>query len=154
MQKMEQIIFLIVIEYKCLFSLKEYKESCVANVLFLFIFIFGGRQISLFLRIVTIFNIIHDFGAGLTDEIRPIRIHHESSEFGHPFAVAGLHLLVQDSLEVGCHDILVEVLEVDVVVDQDGSLAEGLNVDAVKGVTDQGVPVGFGKLEIENKTNF
>ena len=43
-------------------------------------------------------------------------------------------------------DLLIEVLEVDVVVDEDAALAEGLDVDAVKGVAHQRVSVGLSQL--------
>ena len=45
-------------------------------------------------------------------------------------------------------DLLIEVLEVDVVVDEDAALAEGLDVDAVKGVAHQRVSVGLSQLWI------
>ena len=80
----------------------------------------------------------------LTDEICIGRVDSESSKLRS--SILAVKLLVEDRLEVGGWDWLVEVLEVDVVVDKHAALAEGLNLQAVERVPDEGVAVNLGQL--------
>ena len=57
-----------------------------------------------------------------------------------------VELLIEHDLQVRSGDWLVEVLEVDVVVDDDAALTEGLDLETVERVTDQRVSVNFRQL--------
>ena len=57
-----------------------------------------------------------------------------------------VELLIEHDLQVRSGDWLVEVLEVDVVVDNDAALTEGLDLETVERVTDQRVSVNFRQL--------
>ena len=57
-----------------------------------------------------------------------------------------VELLIEHDLQVRSGDWLVEVLEVDVVVDNDAALTEGLDLETVERVADQRVSVNFRQL--------
>ena len=57
-----------------------------------------------------------------------------------------VELLIEHDLQVRSGDWLVEVLEVDVVVDDDAALTEGLDLETVERVADQRVSVNFRQL--------
>ena len=85
----------------------------------------------------------------LTDEVRVHGVDGVPAQLGL-LGVCRLELPVQHHLEVGGLDLLVEILEVHVVVDEDAALAEGLDLDAVERVADQGIAVDLAQLLDEN----
>ena len=80
----------------------------------------------------------------LTNEIGVCRINGKPSQLRGP--VLTLELLVENRFEVGGRNGLLELIEVDVVVDDDAALAEGLDLQPVEGVADQGVAINFSEL--------
>ena len=93
---------------------------------------------------ITICKSQNEDPTNITNEISVSRIDSEPSELR--CSVLTFELLVEDDLEVCGGDRLLELLEVNVVVDEDAALAERLDLEAIEGVTDQGVPIHFGQL--------
>ena len=87
----------------------------------------------------------------LTYEVSVVWINLEPAQccdsVGAAVGPEALKLLIEDKLEICCGDWLREVLEMDVVVNHDAALAESLNLNAVEGLSEQGVSVNGTQLK-------